>query len=281
MKKVLITSLVIFIIGAILLGIGVAIRGFDPFRVTWKNGRIDVEEHQTSDVTLDKTELDSFSNMDIQINVGDINIIPSDQYAIEYALDVIRVDYAVDGDTLVVTTEAKPDVSIAFDIGINNEYYINIYVPSDAVLGNVSLNGNVGDIELDSLSCQSLVISSNTGDINMVQCSVSGRADISSNVGDVAVNGGNYGDAYITSDVGDVNGEALTVNSGLTVNNSVGDTDITLGRGTYSLGLTTDCGDIEVNGREMDDGVSQSYHENNGGVNVVISNSTGDINLNY
>lgn len=279
MKKSLKVILIIFIIGIILLGIGVAIRGVSPFSIYFKDGKLIVEDGEEPQITLDKTELDEFTNLDIHVSVGDINIIPSDTYAIEYALNTSNVTYEVKDGTLTFDTESENKAIENFSFSSNN--YLNIYVPSDSKLAKASIRGNVGDINIDSLTFDSLELISNVGDITLTKCTVNNTSSIVVNTGDCKLTNCNFTSAEIESDTGDVNSTGLNITSKINVTSSVGDVEIGLASGNYNIDLSTDCGDIKVNGKDVDDGVSQSFKENNGNIIITISSDTGDIELVY
>ena len=278
MKKALKIFLIIFIIGVILGGIGIAIRGFKPFSISYTNGKLEVNDGQKAQLTLDKTEVDAFTNIDAHIAVGDVNIIPSDKYAIEYALDASKVTYEVKDGTLVVDTQESNKVSMDFSFSSNN--YLNIYVPADSEFAKASIRGDVGEINIDSLKFDSLEIISNVGDVTLTKCTVN-TSNIVVNTGDLKLTNCALTSSDIESDTGDVTATNLSVNTKLKVDSSVGDVVIALKSDKYNLDLKTSVGDIKVNGKEMDDGVSQSYKEDNGGAKITLSTSTGDIELNY
>ena len=259
MKKLLKISAVIFVIGAILLGIGIAMRGFKPFSIAFKNGKVNIEDGQQYTFVQEKTEIDSFTNIDINTNVSEIRIIPSDSYAIEYSTDSSNFDYEVKNDSLVVTSTGEAvNISVNFT---SKKDYLYIYVPSDCQLNDITITSSVGDIDINSQTCESLSIDLGVGDIN--------------------INNSNFSSVNIDSDTGDVEGSSVTISSDLTIQNDVGDTEISLTAGNYNIDLETDCGDITVNGNDVDDGVSQSFHESNNGASISISANTGDIEVNY
>ena len=279
MKNIIKISLITLLIGAVLFGTGIAIRGFKPFAVFFDNGKIQIDEGSNNNITLDKTEVDSFTYIDVSINVGDINIIPSDKYAVEYSLDADKVNYKVENDTLFVITDKKNKSGLSF---MNSpECYLNIYVPSDADFNDVSLMLNVGDTNVDSIKATSFDISSDVGDITISKCSASNSATIHASTGDINVTGGEYSILDIDSDTGDVTCNLKSISSCLKIASAVGDVEATLPEGTYNIDLSTDVGDININGKSTGDGVGKSYKENGNGPVINIKSDVGDIDFNY
>lgn len=152
--------------------------------------------------TLDKTTIDSFSNIDMNIDVSEIDIIPtSDDFAIEYNIVNQDIDYSVKGDVLTIDTSKFKSWG-ATDC---KDSYIKIYVPENSELTNIDCTCLVGMIRISDLTADTMTIDSSVADLRLENILVNSNLKIKNSVGSTDVNLANSDCSYkVTSSVGGV-----------------------------------------------------------------------------
>lgn len=186
MKRI-ITTVLMVVLGTMVWATGCSIEPFTP---------------EDSVRKLDKTTIDSFSNIEMDIDVSEIDIIPtSDEFAIEYNIVNQDIDYSVKDDVLTVD-------ATKFDswghIDCKNSY-IKIYVPENSELTNIDCTCDVGRINISDLVADTVTIDSSVGDLNLDNILVNTNLKIKNSVGDTDVNLANGDCSYkVTSSVGGV-----------------------------------------------------------------------------
>ncbi|WP_343250620.1 DUF4097 family beta strand repeat-containing protein [Diplocloster hominis] len=156
-KIILIVATCLVVVGGGFLGVGYVLGGSPSFAIG-PNGII----NGTTSVnhTLEKTRIDAFENVKLTVNYGDIQVVPSDGYYLEYSLtgDEKGPAYKVENGTLTfreIQEKAGPVYSF-FSYGpIGNVYdpkgndYLKLYVPKDVYLKNVEIVGSDGEFVWD------------------------------------------------------------------------------------------------------------------------------------
>lgn len=153
-------------IGAICAGVGFALGGTPGF--TFSSSGLQAmgrDENQK----LAKTKIDAFTNISVDIPYGDVEIIPSDDYYLEYQLGVeggSKVHYEVKDGTLTTKVESSGVHLILFDFNVKREpSSLKIYVPEDAKLNSVMLNSSDGDMTLHDLQADNLSMDCEYGNV--------------------------------------------------------------------------------------------------------------------
>ncbi|MBU9727533.1 DUF4097 family beta strand repeat-containing protein [Diplocloster modestus] len=182
--------------GAVFLGVGYALGGSPSFAIGPKgiiNGTTSVNH------TLEKTRIDAFENVKMTVNYGDITIVPSDGYYLEYSLtgDEKGPAYRVDNKTLTfqeIQEKAGPVYSFFYSGPIGNVYdpkgndYLKLYVPKDVYLKNVEIIGSDGEFVWDgSVKTDWLSVDISYGDMKVSD--VQGKqVELNSSDGKIEVN---------------------------------------------------------------------------------------------
>lgn len=129
---------------------------------------------------LEKTELNAFTKLDIQVSFADIRIIPADSYYLEYRLMDHGKEpaYGVKDNTLKLTEFEEKGTNSFFNFftssGVNffsinssDSFYVNLYVPQDVYFEWVHLSNNSGNMKLDNISAKELVLDLSFGNLDM------------------------------------------------------------------------------------------------------------------
>lgn len=212
------------------------------------------QESAGSIVSSNATELGEFSSISIDANVMDLTIVPGDNATLSFkGNSKLAPKYEVKGDTLVITQD-----SIRNLMG-NKNCSVTITLPQDAYYEQVEIISDVGDIDISGMRGARLTLDAAVGDMDLDSCDFE-EMELIADVGDADVTDCNF--------------------SRLNVDNSVGDIDVDSASdlSEYTIDLSTDVGEVEVNEKSYRRSYSQDGEH---GKNVTLSNSTGDISLSY
>lgn len=154
-------------------------------------------------VELSKTSIDSFNSVKLDVEVAEIDIIPSaDEFAIEYSITGQNVDYSVEDDVLTVNTKA-----IGHGSTFNTKRsYIKIYVPEGSEFVSLDYDGDVGDINIKDISFEEVDISTDVGNVDLTNITVIDSISVKTAVGNVKVDLANSDCSYeVSADIADIN----------------------------------------------------------------------------
>lgn len=282
-KTLLKISAIVLVVGIVLGTIGFVLRKGKSFSVYFENGKIVSSDDDDTFKTLPKTTIDSFDVAEINVDYADVVFVATDdEYAIEYKVHGNEPEYEVKDGKLTFNQKDKNRTLININLNGNPEQSkITVYVPGDS-LSSLTINSNYGDVILGDMEVSSIDFDMNYGDANFTNVNVGEKLNIKSSYGDVV--GVNCAFVKIDANLsyGDVEFDKVAITGDAAFNLSYGDVDINLTNGEISYDLETHCGDIVINGKEVDDGVEQSAKstsENEG--SITATDDYGDININY
>lgn len=293
--------------GGILFGGGIALGGSPQFSIT-KTG-LHLKNEGEEGYLLPRTKIDSFTDISVKAEYADIEILPSGDrdFYVEYSMpsDFSEPEMkAEDGCFQLKEQEEKGFFNIDFSfLGIDQdtrEYYVRLYVPSDAELNTVRLESGSGNIKWQELYAKDSVIKAGYGDVvfhdyegqklEVTADSGNIRADsikadqtsVYSGYGDLDVTEIKGGSGEIKLDSGDMeigknDMEDLNITSGY------GDVELgsTDGWEAYDLDLYTDYGEIKLNGYDVSGDMEQKLKitkDNEKHLKIICD--SGDITLN-
>ncbi|MGN0414791.1 MAG: DUF4097 family beta strand repeat-containing protein [Agathobacter sp.] len=212
-------------------------------------------EISTKQLTADNTKLNAFSDISVDVKVMDLTLTQGSDFTISYsASEKLVPEYDVDDGTLILTQKGlKSDHLMGMD---SKKCSVTITVPED--LQTIDINANVGDIDLNQITAESLSLDANVGDIDVSDCSFE-KVVSDANVGDIDFENSGFQNMEISNDVGDVSVSGIDLSD-------------------YQLELSTDVGEVSVN----DKNYRKSYEQSgNSGCKLTIDNSTGNIEVDY
>ncbi|EOS24351.1 hypothetical protein C806_02393 [Lachnospiraceae bacterium 3-1] len=124
--------------------------------------------------TLKKTKIEEFSEASIQLEDGNISILPSDGFYLEYRLDGIceEPDYEIsDGKFYFQEGPALKQYGISFHLFGNpsnqEPFYLNLYVPKDQYFEFLFLSSQSGNMELEQVNAQEAEFYLSYGNLNL------------------------------------------------------------------------------------------------------------------
>lgn len=231
-------------------------------------------ERDRSKVTY-SDDLEEFDKIDIDTSVMDITINTGNSYHIEYNCKAyLKPDISVKGKTF---TLYQPSVKWW---GRNNKCSMTLTVPSGAVLDNMDISSDVGDIKIYNTGSENISVDADVGNITLESC-VFESSDIEGDVGNVKINSSNLGNSNIETDTGNINIDSCEFKD-IDIYDDVG--NITLNTNVdltnYEIDLSTDMGSIKYKGEKQ----KKYYHQSASGTsthyNINIETDIGNIIFN-
>lgn len=261
-KTIVRTSVVAIVIGIIFTGIGYAINGSFSLSNSLNYNRIS----QNSKTISKSEEVKQFNNIDIDVAVNDVKIIPSDKYKIEvrYKIDKSYINYRVENNTLIIEENIKKNNNYNFKKESKN--YINVYIPKNTSIDDVKIVSDIANLSLNDMIANQLDITCNVGNIQSRDCSIE-NVKIETDTGNIEINNleTNFAETY--SNLGNIVIKNSTINKKFDASNDLGNIDIN-GKLYGKSNITTDLGNIEL-----------SIDENRNLYNYNIKNDLGVFKL--
>lgn len=240
LKGVAITAAAMIMFGILLTGIGWMTGGNQPIYVDQKG--IHVGERNTSDHgTLENFSQDvgSFSSIDADLDFYDVDLVPSDKFAVDgtfYTKDG-KPDVQVDNGTLVIRSKDHKGININIDFPDlfthDNQPRIKIYYPKEtklkdlvlkcdtsdlnyenlAITGKADLELDFGSLDINGLSAKTITISMDSGSCTLKRIEAD-DLNIVNNMGKTTVDDANLKSLKIDADSGEINLTGVTANHG-------------------------------------------------------------------
>ena len=229
------------LVGIVLAGIGFIAGGnqsiyFDRTGVHIGN------EGDSSDGNMESLSenLNRFSSIRTDLDYYNVELIPSDKYAIEanYDSKYGKPNFKIENGTLIVEDGDHKRFNINIDLGglkffSNNEKLgVKIYYPKDAEFKNIKIRGaasemsfkdlkaentefdlNFGSLNLTNISARTIKVSMDSGDCTLKNIK-SDELNVTNDLGDTALDGGTVKSLVMEANSGDVTIDGVTAESG-------------------------------------------------------------------
>lgn len=200
-------------------------------------------------------EVESFTNVEVQVNVLDVYIQSGDKYEVNIECDErVKPELEINDNTLILKS-LKNVKNLPSDI--KNVCYIT--VPVDTELGSININSDVGDVQIDNMLAQNIILTVSVGDV-IVNGSDIKTCDIEASVGDVTLTDTKFDNIQAQVDTGDTQ---------ITTTENLSD---------YSFDITTDVGDISINNDEYEDKYTKTGSADK---QIKVTSSVGCVKVNY
>lgn len=219
-----------------------------------------------------KIKIDEFSSMNINLEYADLEVIPSDDYYLEYRIEGgnRKPVWSVKNGKLTFNEREMKGFGSFMVWGTtpfesDGNYKVKIYIPEDKALENVRISSDDGDVVLPDLTVKSLSTTCEYGDCIFDRV-----------IGDTV---------KVTLDDGDLKVNSMDVRD-FRVENEYGDVELTTADSweKYDMDLYTEYGQIILpDGRNCSnrDGDEEQYRVANGNDKKISVNSDdGDIYIN-
>lgn len=307
-KKLCIVSFICVGAGIIILGIGMFLGGRPGFRID-QSGVHTAEEVVKVTAVEESKKLKKFSSMDISTEYADVEIVPSDRYAIEYRVwenkkgtPVCEVQ-----DGKLVFREVDEKIGGVWNFSFSTmtttektDFYVKVYVPADAELSSVKINTEDGKQTIPDIKASSLEISNEYGNVD-IESFQGDRLKADLDDGNMTVNAIDAGYVEISNAYGDVRlkdmkADALSADlddghfladrlscSDVDIRNEYGDVTVgmTANIKEYALDLVTEYGDINIPRYHISSGDDEMEYkiDNDSGKKIRIHCEDGDIEI--
>lgn len=185
-----------------------------------------------------KEALEAFDSVSIETDAMEVNVIAGTGYELQYCCsERFAPDYEIKDGVLVIEQSQKGKGWKPWNEAMDRRE-MTLTVPVDAVLNELTIASDVGEVELEGICFGKGKIESDVGEIWLEKCDFN-YLQIDSDVGEVeAVLAGTESDytMNLTSDIGEIE-----------VNGSeVGNHYLTRGNTEKVVSITTDIGEIGV-----------------------------------
>ena len=258
-------------------------------------------------VSIDET-FTSYRSIDVRAGYFDrIVLTEGDAYAVRGATyeRYGKTDIRIDGDTLKIDSKHNkrwPFVNFGFDDFWNNkDVYLEIIYPKGVTLDSVYVSLAAGKIDAGNIDAAQLNIHNSAGNVEISNV----RADVftatlsagdmhvrdiktknfsaSLTAGDIRVDNVDADNVTVKNSFGKIRLDRLVFTSDCDISSSAGDVDIRLdmSEDDISYDLSVSAGNVMVNGRDYSSGVLGSARGGTGEARLSISNSVGDIRVDF
>lgn len=297
-KTIVKLSTLTIVAGFVFTGMGYA---FDE-EVFIQNNNFSTKSDSTGEEYLvESKELQAFKNVNIEADLNNIEIIPSDQYKLDlkYKKDYINIKYKIENETLSIKEEKiKRDTYNLEYYKKNKDSSIRIYIPEGTKLNNLIISSNISNLYLNELNVDNMDLSCDTGNINIDKCKVE-KLNIITATGGINANELDSLDSKFKSNMGNINILNSSIKENLELSNNLGHTkfkgeisgninvsnnlgnielDIDKNEDEYNYNLKSDSGNIIIN----DEVKSRKFIKNNKSkFDMNLKCNSGDINLKF
>lgn len=297
-KTILKASIIAIIIGCVFTGVGYTINGGVSFE------QINKKEHtRTKNIKMvnESKELETFKNIDMQVEINNIEIIPSDKYKIElrYGQDYGKIDYKIEKNTLIITQEnRKRNFGYDLDFNENNKFYIKIYIPQNTEFDKIDIVSNVANIKLEELYINKLNLSCDVGNTEINKCKIN-ESNLSTDTGNMELQGIEASKVEAYGNLGNITIHDSNVSDSLKADNDLGNIEVSgkiygeiyigadLGsielyideeKSKYNYSVNCDLGGVEIDGKRQSKDLEV---DNNSKNNINLDCNSGNIELNF
>lgn len=235
-------------------------------------------------ITADTVALDAFDSVEMNLRVMDVTVVAGDEAGIRY--ECSKAKYApniIVADGVLVVKQRNDKLGWGSNI---KNCKLTLTVPEGTEYKEFAISTDVGDVKLESISGEKLILDADTGDIKVTDCSFE-RTEISDDTGDIKLLSCKLGASEISGNTGDILLSDCDFGNHLENMNISTDTgDVTVegcpDLDMFETDFSTDIGEVKVNGEKYkkhysEDAVLSSSTENNS--RFTISTDTGDITV--
>lgn len=295
-------SFLCVVAGIVILFAGMLAGGRPGFYVD-RSGVHMAQEKLEEDYVRDNISLEKFSSARIHLRYADLQIIPSDKFAVEYCLDGSKKPVCKVENGEFILEESRQPASVNFMAFIpskQTDTYVRLYVPEEQEFTDIRMEQEDGNINIPKMKADSLVIDNKYGDVviesydgkeisvNMYDGKfiadkiAAEQIELNSEYGDISLREGKGKNLKSKLYDGSFDGGNFDIEK-VHVQNEYGDVNLEVSGDMkeYALDLETEDGDIEVSGYEViqkDDGY-QCKVEHTSGKEIKIYCKDGSIEL--
>lgn len=193
-KKLIVIALACMAAGLVIGGIGFILGGRPGFYVNASGIHPASGTAKEDYESLEKTKVDPFTSIDLELNNATVKLIPSDGYYVEYRLLKIgsgEQSYKVSNDTFTFKENVgRSNVTFLnffsgpVFFGNSENCYFNLYVPEDIYFDIVNIFNASGDVSLCDIRAGELTLDLSFGNLQL-QKAVADNMDLTLNSGNL------------------------------------------------------------------------------------------------
>ncbi len=202
-KILLIVGIVLVVVGGGIAAVGFISGGFP--NLYWSENQ-KITEYKAEDlVTMDKTEIEAFSAIDITTELGSVEVIPGDSYSIQCSnfLKDRQPSYEVKDGTLFLHYKFSYHGIMMFGEGIDDSAKITVTVPNDAKFSSVNIIAE-GEILVKDLATDHLVLNNEYGDALTLENVKAENAEIAAESSNLVLKKCSLGKSTMSAEYGNV-----------------------------------------------------------------------------
>lgn len=242
--------------------------------------------------------LEDFTELNIDVDLGDVTVQTGEEYSIALQWDdeIGALEYSNENGVLRIWSK-NDGISLMSNLGGEHAAQVTVCIPESEQLRRVTVDTDLGKIDLSGLSAQELEVDAALGSVRL--------SDVNANtltagldLGDLTVERTSVDEADLRLSLGSLTAKNLDVAKRLdvdadmggvelsgslrgetTVSASMGDVEVntSLEEAEYSYELDVSMGSVRVNGAKCGDSTSRS-----GGRNTLdIRSDMGDVRVNF
>ncbi|NLZ45597.1 MAG: DUF4097 domain-containing protein [Clostridiales bacterium] len=210
----------------------------------------------------------------LDFSVCDVTIKTGEAFSIE-GLNIYSqgLEYNLAGDNLSIRYKTEKKLNIMNNI---RPQKLEITLPN-TFYDTVTINSNVGNLDVFDINCKSLTLYGGVGDIHLTNLLVEEKTNLSTNVGNLTSNNSSYANLNFYINVGDGKFYNCKVTGDCKIKGSIGKIKMNLygDFSDYSFKTKTSIGNAIINGQRYNNITTErkSNHFN-------ISTNVGDIKIN-
>ena len=294
----------LFLVGVALSGVGWAMGAETSIEVPVGEERIHVGwdgvglsgwsgTSGTETAAAEEAELAPFTSLEVELSNGTVTVSSGETYGIRLSSGSRKLQYSLEDGTLKVWDEELIGVQFSERGGS-----VEIFLPDGAELADADITNSLGSIELKNLSAETLTAQADLGDITADGLRAD-SATLTAECGAVNLTSVEADELEAELSLGDMTATGLAVTDRLTVTSSLGSVSLEgeLGESVsvtadmgdisavssraeqwYGYELSTDLGEITVNGQNRGTSASQEgetgtmeLHTDMGGITLRFS----------
>lgn len=222
-------------------------------------------------------DLDSFDSIEIDTSAMDITIEIGDAYHLTYDCVAFLVpDVNVKNSTFKLIQPEIPHFG-----GSDNHCGMTLTIPADVALENADIVADIGNVTITDIHSGYITLQADIGDITIDSCDFN-HSDIEADIGNLKINSCDLGETEIDADTGNISIASCDFTN-IEVSNDMGNislsTDMDLSG--YSMDISTEMGNLTMNGKKIKRRFSQSAADSAGGCRLIIENDAGNIDVSY
>lgn len=243
--------------GAVLLGVGLLLGGKPGFYIDGTGLHPTYESGASKLCVMEKTKLEPFKNVKLSVDTGKVEVLPADDFYLEYSMGGSEPEFLVEDDTFTLKDgNAKSErtyLSFRFDgFGVgavsdslsDSGQYVKLYVPEDVLFQSFALEIENGSVDLGELRAEDASFSMGY-DGELTMGAFAGKnLKIELDCGDLTMGNADADSISIESSYGNIKVGALTGKE-ISICTENGNLDAQLLKAD-ALEVQSDFGDVEV-----------------------------------